>query len=116
PQQVHPAHPRLSREPGGDHDDIGPGRVRVVVRPGDQRRVALDRRGLLEVQRQPLGLAVDDVDQADLAEALLEQSHRRRLSDEATADDGDLHTLAPKPMTSAHGTGPAPTARSTSYR
>src|SRR4029079_18804645 len=47
--------------------------------------------GFLEVEREPLRLALDDVDQDDLAEALLEQAHRGRLAYESAAHDGDLH-------------------------
>ena len=36
PEEVHPAHTGLAGEPRRDHDDVGAGRVRVVVGPDDR--------------------------------------------------------------------------------
>ena len=89
-QQVVAAHARLARQAGGDHDDVGAGRVRVVVGAHDPHVVAHDRRRLRHVQRLALGQALDDVDEDDVREPRLSDALRGGRADVAGADDGDL--------------------------
>ena len=89
-QQVVAAHPRLAREAGGDDDDVGAGRVGVVVRAGDPGVVPDDRRRLGEVEALALRQALDDVDEDDVGEARLGDPLGGRGADVAGADDGDL--------------------------
>ena len=96
-EQVHPAHARLARQAGGDHDDVGALDLlvaRAVGAGGDADDLgleALDRPGLVEVEREALGLALDDVGEHDRVEdVVLGQALRGRRAVEAGADDGDL--------------------------
>ena len=94
--QVHPAHAGLARQAGGDDDDVGAvdGLVAVAARPStpdDLGLEALDRPRLVHVQREALGLALDDVGEHDgLEDVVLGQPLRGGGAVEAGADDGDL--------------------------
>ena len=105
-EQVHPAHAGLARQAGGDHDDVRAldGLVALAARPGglpdDPRLEALDRPRLAHVQRQALGLALDDVGQYDrLEDVVLGQALRGRRPVETGAYDGDLLAHEHPPMT-----------------
>ena len=89
--QVVPAHAGLAGKAGGDHHHAGAGGVRVVVRPDDGGLEALDRCGLLDVERESLREAFHDVDQHDLREALLDHPHGGGGPDEPAPDDRDSH-------------------------
>ena len=89
-QQVVAAHPGLAGEARGDDDDVGAGRVGVVVRAGDPGVVADDRCGLGEVETLALRQPLDDVHQDDVGEAGLGDALSGRRADVAGADDGDL--------------------------
>ena len=89
-QQVVAAHPRLAGEAGGHDDDVRAGGVGVVVRAGDPRIVADDRRGLGEVEALALRQPLDDVDEDDVGQAGLGDALGGRGADVAGADDGDL--------------------------
>ena len=89
-QEVVPAHPRLAGEPGRDDDDVGAGRVGVVVRADDPAVVADDRGRLGEVEALALGQALDDVDEDDVGETGLGDPLGGGRADVAGADDGDL--------------------------
>ena len=89
-QQVVAAHPRLAGQSRGDHDDVGPGGVRVVVRAGDPGVMADDRGRLGQVERLALREPFDDVDQDDVGQAGLGDTLGGRRADIAGADDGDL--------------------------
>ena len=98
-EQVHPAHAGLARQAGGDHDDVGAldGLVALAVRAGgdadDLGLEALDGPGLVEVEREALGLALDDVGEHDRVEdVVLGQALRGGRAVETGADDGDLLT------------------------
>jgi hypothetical protein len=90
PDQIVAAHPGLARNTGGDDDDIGAGDVGVVVRPRDDRVVALDRRALNDVERLPLRHAVDHVEQHDVAELLEPGQQGDRAADLPAPDQRDL--------------------------
>ena len=74
PDQVHPAHAGLARQAGGDDHDVRAGDRLVALAAragglaGDLGLEALDRPGLVHVEGQALGLALDDVGQHDLVE------------------------------------------------
>ena len=72
--------PGPARQPGGDHHDVAPSGVGVVVGPHDQGAVALDGPRLVHVERQALGKALDDVGHHDLVDQIRlgEALHRRR--------------------------------------
>jgi hypothetical protein len=96
-EQVHTAHAGLARQAGRDDDDVGVGcrLVAATVRRGgradDGRFEALDRARLVEVERESLGLALDDVGQHDgLEDVVLGQTLSRRGPVEAGSHDGDL--------------------------
>ena len=89
-QEVVAAHPGLARQAGGHDDDVGAGRVGVVVRAGDPGVVADDRGRLGEVEALALRQALDDVDEHDVRQAGLGDALRGRGADVAGADDGDL--------------------------
>ena len=91
-QQVVAAHARLAGQAGGDHDDVGAGRVGVVVGARDGAVVPDDRRRLREVERLALGQPLDDVDQDDVGQAGLGDALGGGRADVAGADDGDLGT------------------------
>jgi amidohydrolase len=95
--QVHPAHAWLARQAGRDDHDAGSGDRLVALAgrsgglPGDLGLEALDRTGLVHVQGQALGLALDDVGQHDLVEdVVLGQPLRGGGTVETRADDGYL--------------------------
>ncbi len=91
-QQVVAAHARLAGQAGGDDDDVGAGRVGVVVGARDRAVVAHDRRRLGQVERLALGQPLDDVDQDDVGQASLGDALGGGRADVAGADDGDLGT------------------------
>ena len=98
-EQVHPAHAGLARQAGGDDDDVR-ARDRLVplaVRAGgdadDLGLEALDRPGLVEIEGETLGLALDDVGEHDgVEDVVLGEALRGGRAVEAGADDGDLLT------------------------
>ena len=89
-EQVVAAHARLARKPGGDHDDVGAGRLVVAVGAGDVRLVADDRPGLVEVERLALRHALDDVHEHDVGVVALGEPLCGGRADVAGADDCDL--------------------------
>ena len=93
-QEVHPAHARLSRQTGGDHDDVRPSGVPVIVRPDDVRLESLHRARLAHVEGDALRQPLDDVDENDLGEALLDHPHGRGGTDEPAPDDRDSHACS----------------------
>ena len=114
-EQVHPAHARLARQAGGDHDDVGAldGLVALAVRAGgradDLGLEALDRARLVEVERQALRLAVDDVGEHDgVEDVVLGQTLCGRGPVETGAYDGDLlaHELSHLPTVSGRTSVP----------
>ena len=114
-QQVVAAHPGLAGEAGGDDDDVGAGRVGVVVGADDPGVVADDRRRLGEVEALALGQALDDVDEDDVGEAGLGDPLGGRGADVAGADDGDLvagHAMGLLPGRSGRDHRPAAMRRS----
>ena len=88
--QVVAAHPRLARDTRGHDDDVGAGRVGVVVRAQDVRIVADDRRRLGQVETLALGQSLDDVDEDDVGDPGFGDPLSSRGTDIAGADDGDL--------------------------
>ena len=96
-EQVHPAHARLARQARGDHHDVRAldGLVALAVgrggRADDFGLEALDRARLVQIERQALGPALDDVGQHDRFEhVVLGEALRGGRAVEAGADDGDL--------------------------
>ena len=89
-QQVVAAHPRLPGQARGHDDDVGAGRVRVVVGADDARIVPDDRGRLGEVEALALGQPLDDVDQDHVGEAGLGDALGGGGADVAGADHGDL--------------------------
>ena len=81
--------PGWRARPGGHDDDVGAGRVGVVVRPAHAHVVADDRRGLGEVERLALRQALDDVDEHDVGEPGLRDALGGGGADVPCADDGD---------------------------
>ena len=65
-QKVIAAHAGLAWNSGGDDDDVGVGRVGVVVRADDVGIALLDRHGLEQVETLSLRDAFDDVDEDDV--------------------------------------------------
>jgi hypothetical protein len=59
---------RLARNSGGDDDDVGVGRVGVVVRAENSGVAFLDRHGLEQIKTFPLRDALYDVDEHDIGE------------------------------------------------
>src|SRR5207302_7106621 len=91
-EQVHPAHPRLAGQPGGDHADVGPGRLLVGVAAHDPGLEALDGPALHHVEGQALGLVLDDVDHHDLVDDVgLGDALCGGGAVETGSDDRDLH-------------------------
>jgi hypothetical protein len=89
-QQVVAAHPRLARQTRRDDDDVGSGRVRVVVRARHPCVVADHRGRLGEVEALALGQSLDDVNQHDVGQPGLGDPLGGRGPDVAGADNGDL--------------------------
>ena len=90
--EVVAAHPRLARQAGRDHDDLGAGGLVVAVRPGDARLVAEDGGGLVDVERLALREALLDVDEDDVAVVAARELLRAGRADVPGADDRDLPT------------------------
>ena len=82
--------PGLRGDARRDDDDVGAGRVGVVVGAGDAGVVADDRGGLGEVEPLALRQALDDVDEDDVGQAGLGDPLGGGCADVAGADDGDL--------------------------
>ena len=96
-EQVHAAHAGLARQAGGDDDDVGAGGRLVAAALGrgggadDGGLEALDRARLVEVERQALGLALDDVGEHDgLEDVVLGEALGGGGAVEPGPDDGDL--------------------------
>src|SRR5690606_36296291 len=90
-EQVVAAHPRLSRDPGGDDEDPGPGGLLVAVGADHAAVEALHRRGLPLVEPLPLRDPLDDVDEHDLTgELLLREALGGGGADISRADYADL--------------------------
>ena len=91
--EVHPAHARLARQAGGDDDDVGVlgALVGAAADADDLGLEALDRPRLVHVQREALGLALDDVGEHDgLEDVVLGETVSGGGAVETGADDGDL--------------------------
>ena len=91
-QQVVTAHTRLTGQAGGHDDDVGAGRVGIVVGTRDRPVMAQDRRRFRQVKRLALWQTLDDVDQDDVRQASLGDALGSGRADVAGADDGDLGT------------------------
>src|SRR3984893_3556138 len=65
-QKVITAHTGLARNSGGDDDDVGVGRVGVVVRSDNVGITLLDRHGLEQVETFSLGDALHNVNEDDV--------------------------------------------------
>ena len=91
--EVHAAHAGLARQAGGDDDDVGAlgALVGAAADADDLGLEALDRPRLVHVQRDALGLALDDVGEHDgLEDVVLGETERGGGAVETGADDGDL--------------------------
>ena len=85
--------PGLRGQAGGDDDDVGVlgALVGAAADADDLRLEALDRPRLVHVQRDALGLALDDVGEHDgLEDVVLGETERGGGAVETGADDGDL--------------------------
>src|SRR5690606_14446994 len=98
-EQVHAAHAGLAGQSRGDDDDVGV-RGRLVAAalvvgggPDALGLEALDGAGLVHVERQALGLALDDAGEDDLVEdVVLGETLRRGGAVETGAYDRDFLT------------------------
>jgi hypothetical protein len=89
--QIVPAHARLARDAGSDHEDFGAFGGRVIVGSDDPGVVAFDGTGLPLIEALALGHSLDHIHHDHSArELLLGQLQRRRGSDVARAYNGDL--------------------------
>ncbi len=96
--EVHPAHARLARQSGGDDHDVAVGGLLVPSTGGwvggdadDLGLEPFDRARLVHVERQTLGLALDDVGEHDRVEdVVLREALRGGRAVEASSDNGDL--------------------------
>ena len=102
--QVVAAHAGPARQPGGQHDDVRAGQLRVVVGAGHAAVQPLDGRGLVQVERLAPRLVghLRDVEEHDVAQLLGDQPMGTGGADVAGADHGDLRTfehasLIPRP-------------------
>ena len=86
------AHARLTRNAGGDDDDVG-ALDRLVIGGAEQLRVeAFDRRCLGDIQRLALRHAIDHVEQNDVAQFLHTGQKRQRATDLSSSNKSYLLT------------------------
>ncbi len=88
--EVVAAHPGLAGQAGGDHDDVGAGRLLVAVRADDVRLEAEHRAGLVHVEGLPLREVRDDVDEDDVGVVAPGDLEGAGGADVPGTDDGDL--------------------------
>ena len=102
-QEIVPTHARLPRQPRGHDNDIGAGRIGVIVRAEDPCIVADHRRRLGEIQALARRQPFDDVDQHEVGQARLGDALGGRCAHVPGADHGDLvachRRLSPWPNT-----------------
>src|SRR5579864_5085962 len=89
-EQVVAAHTRLAWNAGGDHNNVGVGRVSVVVGARDVGIALLDGHGFEQVEAFALRHAFNDVDQNDVGEFFGSNPVSGSCAHVAGAYDGDF--------------------------
>ena len=89
------AHARLARHAGGDDADVGTLNIGIGVGAAKLAVEAFDRARLGDIQRLALRQALGDVENDDIAQLLQPDQMRKRPTDHATADQGDLRARHP---------------------
>ena len=67
-EQVVAAHTGLTRNSGGDYDDVGIGGIRVIVGAENVGIALLDRHGFKQIKALALRHALDDINEDDISE------------------------------------------------
>ena len=89
-EQVVAAHAGLSRQAGGDDDDIGIRRLLVRIRTDELYVKTVDRSRLCEVERFALRRSLDDIHQNDVRKLFARDPMSGRRTDISRSDDRNL--------------------------